>query len=184
MIITENPYSPTPLFYKQERKKKYNPSINIHLTLHRKWQAVIWFANVNIHFSSTYAFTPSKLDKGRTEDILLRFIFIVFPVKCISRDVRELWGVYRRIITIMRRMKVSLIRSSEINELLSDKLWIKAHGFFFSFLNPWFEFKVKYFSALKMWLNNRRNYYILKESLPSLKVLCGSVIRINKVTEN
>lgn len=90
VIITENPYSPTPLFYKQERKKKYNPSINIHLTLHRKWQAVIWFANVNIHFSSTYAFTPSKLDKGRTEDILLRFIFIVFPVKCISRDVREL----------------------------------------------------------------------------------------------
>lgn len=62
------------------KEKKYNPSINIHLTLHRKWQAVIWFANVNIHFSSTYAFTPSKLDKGRTEDVLLRFILLYFKL--------------------------------------------------------------------------------------------------------
>lgn len=42
-----------------------------------------------IHFSSTYAFTLSKPDKGRTEDILLRLIFIVSQVRRISRDVRE-----------------------------------------------------------------------------------------------
>lgn len=86
MIITENAYP-----IRERTKKNVQAFINIHLNTSQEWQAVIWFANVNIHFSSTRAFIPFELHQG-SSDLLLRFVYMEFQVECISRGVRAFSG--------------------------------------------------------------------------------------------